>query len=85
MERINNWVAAVLSAEWGTAAVEFAERGAFQGYGTPPAWLLQSLRGGPKGSKCSTSGMSYHRIGYVHRGGRASGGRKGQERAKSRG
>ena len=34
IERINNWVAAVLSAEGGIAGVELAERGAYLRYGT---------------------------------------------------
>ena len=37
IERINNWVAAVLSVEGGVVVVELAERGAHRGYGTPPA------------------------------------------------
>ena len=44
IERINNWVAVVLSWRGGIVVVERAERGAYRGYGTLPENSPKSAR-----------------------------------------
>ena len=65
--------------------VELAERGAYRGYGTPPANSQRSPRGGPRSSMCSRPRTSYHRIKYAHQWGPVPGGRLRQGRTRSQG
>ena len=57
-ERINTWVAAVLSWRGEVVVVERAERGAYREYGTLPANSRRSPRAGPRSSMCSSGGAS---------------------------
>ena len=84
-ERMNNWVAAVLSWRGEIVVVESAERGAYRGYGTLPANSRRSPRAGPRSSMCSRLETSYRRKKYAHQGGPVSGGRLRQGRTRSQG